>query len=215
MNSKRFDALFPLLKTGDLILFSGQYQMSKLVEKLEHSMWSHVGMVFRPDPKGDVYFWESTALTNLEDEVMHDHLTGPKVVRLIDRLKTYGQDVVPYEPPAYAWRSLDVVRSLDEQKLIRYMKEVHGIPNPSEWNMIEEVAEGRFFSIASKAKDYTCSKLIGETYQELGIASFTIPLNGLMPKDFSSTGKIDLIDCVLEEEVLIQVEGAGASCLKG
>lgn len=208
MNSQTFDELYPALKTGDLVLFSGQYQISKMVETLEHSMWSHVGMVFRPDPKGEVFFWESTALTNLEDEVMHDHLTGPKIVKLLDRLKTYGQDVVPYHPPAYALRSLTLGRPLDEQKLISYMKEVHGIPNPSEWNMIEEVVEGRIFSIPSKKKDYTCSKLIGETYQQLGIASFTMPLNGLMPSDFSSKGKMKLLDCTLGDEVLIKVEAA-------
>ncbi|MCA1065695.1 hypothetical protein LCL98_19925 [Rossellomorea aquimaris] len=209
MKSQSIDSLYPELKTGDLILFSGQYRMSKLVEKLENSMWSHVGMVYRPNPEGEVYFWESTALTNLQDEVMHDNLTGPKIVKLIDRLKTYGQDVVPYQPPAYAWRSLEHNQPVDEQAFLHYMKKVHGIPNPSEWNMIKEVMEGRIFSIPSKAKDYTCSKLIGETYQELGIASFTMPLNGLMPKDFSSSGRMQMIQCELGEEVLIEVKGAG------
>jgi hypothetical protein len=211
MKSETFNTLYPSLKTGDLILFSGQYQISKMVESLEHSMWSHVGMVFRPDPKGEVFFWESTALTNLEDEFMHDHLTGPKIVKLLDRLQTYGQDVVPYKPPAYAWRTLTLDRPLDQQKLVRYMKEVHGIPNPTEWNMIEEVIEGRFFSIPSKRKDYTCSKLIGETYQELGIASSSIPLNGLMPSDFSSKGKLKLLECEWGEEVLIEVEVPGVT----
>lgn len=206
MDTKSYELLYPYFKTGDLILFSGKYSMSKLVEKLEHSMWSHVGMIYRPDPKGEVYFFESTVLTNLQDELEHDYITGPKVVKLLDRLKTYGCDIEPYEPPQYAWRSLDLHFSLDEEKLTTYIKEVHGIPNPSEWRMIEEVIEGRIFSITSKKKDYTCSKLIGETYQKLGIASFHIPLNGLMPKDFSSSGKINILSGKLEKEVLISLE---------
>jgi hypothetical protein len=206
MDSTSFALLYPTLKTGDLVLFSGKYPISKLVERLENSMWSHAGMVYRPNPEGEVYFWESTALTNIQDEFMHDNLPGPKIVKLIDRLKTYGEDINPYEPPQYAVRSLNLDRPVDELKLVEYMKEVHGIPNPSEWKMIEEVIEGRFFSITSKSKDYTCSKLIGETYQKLGIASFTIPLNGLMPKDFSSSGNINLIGGHLSEEVLIDLE---------
>ncbi|WP_226670661.1 hypothetical protein [Metabacillus litoralis] len=206
MNSKSFNNLLPTFKTGDLILFSGQYSISKLVEKLENSMWSHVGMVIRPDPKGEVYFFESTALTNLQDEWFHDNKTGPKVVKLLDRLKSYGQDVTPYETPQYALRSLNLNHKIDQQKLFDYIKEVHGIPNPSEWKMIEEVIEGRYLSIISKNIDYTCSRLIGETYKTLGIASFNIPLNGLIPSDFSSTGKILIKDGNLEEEVLIDIK---------
>lgn len=206
MKSQSYDQLLPGMKTGDLILFSGKYQISKLVEKLEHSKWSHVGMVLRPDPDGEVYFFESTALVNLEDEWFHDHKTGPKVVKLLDRLQSYGQDVNPYVPPEYALRSLSKKSKLDNKKLYDYIKEVHGIPNPSEWKMIEEVIEGRIFHIPSKNKDYTCSKLIGEVYQLLKIASFDMPLNGLMPKDFSSDGSLRMKDAELGEEILIKLE---------
>ncbi|KAB7671244.1 hypothetical protein [Bacillus sp. B1-b2] len=208
MQKESYVKLLPSLKTGDLILFSGQYPISKLVEKLEHSMWSHVGMVVRPDPLGEVYFFESTALTNLEDEWYHDHQTGPKVVKLLDRLKTYGQDVTPYVPPLYALRSLDEETRIDSVKLDQYIKEVHGIPNPGEWQMIEEVVEGRIFSLPSKRKDYTCSRLIGEVYEMLNIATFHIPLNGLMPADFSSGGKIELKQGKLEKEILIELNPA-------
>ncbi|MEW9109545.1 MAG: hypothetical protein AB2374_09355 [Cytobacillus gottheilii] len=206
MKTETYDQLLPLLKTGDLILFSGKYEMSKLVEKLEHNKWSHVGMVVRPDPDGEVYFFESTALVNLEDEWFHDHETGPKVVKLLDRLKTYGQDVEPYVAPEYAVRTLTMKNKIDDQKLYDYIKSVHGIPNPSEWSMIEEVIEGRMFHITSKRNDYTCSKLIAETYLTLGITSFSMPLNGLMPKDFSSAGHIKIKDGELGEEILIQLE---------
>ena len=49
MKEMAYSKLAPLLKTGDIVLFSGQYQMSKIVEKLEGSKWSHVAMVIRLD----------------------------------------------------------------------------------------------------------------------------------------------------------------------
>ncbi|WP_078381861.1 hypothetical protein [Sutcliffiella halmapala] len=207
MKTSTYSSLLSQFKTGDLILFSGKYPISKLVETLENSMWSHVGMVVRPDPTGEVYFFESTSLTNLEDIHFHDNKTGPKVVKLIDRLKTYGHDLEPYTPPQYALRSLSLLEgSIDEEKLYEYMKKVHGVPNPSQWKMIEEVIEGRVFSITSKSNDYTCSKLIGETYQMLGLFEPKMPLNGYMPKDFSSTGNLQLKDVTLGEEILIDLE---------
>ena len=73
MEEKPFSELEPEMRTGDLVLFSGRYEESELIEKLEHSPWSHVGMI---DP------------------------------------------------------------------LTRMLVEDHGLPNPSEWKMIVEVAEG-------------------------------------------------------------------------
>ncbi|CAG9620299.1 C40 family peptidase [Sutcliffiella rhizosphaerae] len=212
MKTSTYQSLLPHLKTGDLVLFSGKYSISKLVEKLEHSMWSHVGMVVRPDPAGEVYFFESTALTNLEDVYFHDHKTGPKVVKLIDRLNTYGKDLDPYEPPQYALRSINLEgENIDEEQLFVYMQKVHGIPNPSQWKMIEEVIEGRFFHITSQSNDYTCSKLIAETYQTLGLFFPDMPLNGYMPADFSSPGRVKLTGAKLGEEVLIELEQGDVS----
>lgn len=119
MKSKLYSKLVKEFQTGDIILFNGKYPISKLVEELEHSKWSHVGMVVRPDPEGEVYFFESTALTNLEDVLEHDHKTGPKLVKLIDRLKTYGADLVPYVPPVYAVRSLKNIVLLTWTNYIR------------------------------------------------------------------------------------------------
>ncbi|KUP08343.1 hypothetical protein Q73_06245 [Bacillus coahuilensis m2-6] len=207
MKTIHFDEVYKVARTGDLILFSGQYAMSKLVEKLEGSKWSHVGMVYRPDPHGEVYLFESTALTNLEDEFVHDHKTGPKIVKLIDRLKTYGNDLEPYIPPQYAIRHLTLhTGTINSEKLQSYMNEVHGIPNPTEWTMIEEVIEGRLFHIQSKNKDYTCSKLIAETYEILGIFQPSLPLNGYMPSDFSTGGKVSLHNAALSEEQLISLQ---------
>ncbi len=44
-----FDDLVPEMKTGDLMLFNGKYKGSKLIEILERSEWSHVGIIIKLD----------------------------------------------------------------------------------------------------------------------------------------------------------------------
>jgi hypothetical protein len=194
------------MQTGDLILFSGQYPISKMVEKLEHSLWSHVAMVVRlPDMEAPL-LWESTALTNLPDTLVHDHKTGPKLVDLKERLQTYGSDVTPYVPPRYALRPLQVERTSGMiQALHSLFQELHGIPNPGQWKMIFEVVEGRFFKIHSKLDNYTCSELVAESYIKMGLLDPKLVINGFMPKDFSSDGRLPLLKGRLEEEIEIDL----------
>ncbi|PKM49423.1 MAG: hypothetical protein CVV02_16290 [Firmicutes bacterium HGW-Firmicutes-7] len=194
------------LKTGDIVLFSGKYTMSKMVEKLEHSRWSHCGMVVRLPEYDEPLIYEATALTNLEDLVHHDHITGPKVVNLLERLKTYGQDVEPYEPPTYAVRLLDKpLPEADMDILNELLKELHGLPNPDEKRMIFEVLVGRYLYIKTKMKDITCSGFISYTYKKLGLLKSLKPINGYMPKDFSTDGHLNLKGVTLSNEIVIDI----------
>ncbi|NJJ38599.1 hypothetical protein [Paenibacillus apii] len=200
------------LRTGDLILFSGQYEISKLVEKLEGSLWSHVAMVVRIPGIEIPLLWESTALTNLPDVLKNDHLTGPKLVDLQKRLETYGSDVTPYVPPRYAVRPLDVERSEEMiSSLHTLFTDLHGIPNPGEWEMILEVLEGRIFKIHSKLDNYTCSELVAESYIKMGLLDPNAVINGFMPSDFSSDGHLQLLKGSFREEIEIDLAGIKSS----
>ncbi len=194
------------LQTGDLVLFSGKYSISKLVERLEHSKWSHVAMVVRIPDIDELLLWESTALTNLPDEIYHDNKTGPKVVKLLDRLRTYGSDVSPYVPPEYAIRQLEVERTPEMlSELSNLFCNLHGIPNPGEWKMILEVLEGRIFNIKSKLDNYTCSQLVAESYIAMGLLSGKRATNGYMPMDFSSDGNLKLLKGSLTKEIFVNI----------
>lgn len=202
MQKRPYSEIEPQLRTGDLILFSGQYEISRLVEKLEGSIWSHVAMVVRIQDIDVPLLWESTALTNLPDALMNDHLTGPKLVDLRQRLETYGSDVSPYVPPRYAVRPLEVERT-DEMigNLHALFTELHGIPNPGQWKMILEVIEGRLFHIRSKLDNYTCSELIAESLIHMGLLDADAVINGFMPSDFSSDGRLKLLKGQFGEEI--------------
>jgi hypothetical protein len=204
MQKNSFSELEPEMRTGDLVLFSGRYEESGLIEKLEHSPWSHVGMIVRLPDVEPVLFWESTTLTNLADELFHDHKKGPKLVNLYERMKQYGRELKPFVPAAFAYRQLDVVRTdgmLDP--LMQMFVQDHGLPNPSEWKMIFEVIEGRLFNIPSRLDNCFCSELVAESYVKMGLLPADHAVNAYMPKDFSSDGTLPLLKGSLKPEVLI------------
>lgn len=194
------------LETGDLILFSGQYQISKMVERLERSQWSHVAMVVRIPNIDNPLLWESTALTNLPDQIYSDNKTGPKVVDLKERLQTYGSDVKPYVPPVYSVRKLVVERTPEMIIALQNLfTSLHGIPNPGEWKMIWEVVMGRFLNIPSKLDNYTCGELVAESYIKMGLLGNKKAINAYMPKDFSTDGILKLLKGELKDEVSIDI----------
>ncbi|MNC28473.1 hypothetical protein D3C75_766780 [compost metagenome] len=206
MMKQPYSKLESNMQTGDLILFSGQYSISKLVERLEGSMWSHAAMVVRLPGWDTPLLWESTALTNLPDAQFHDQKTGPKLVDLQQRLLSYGSDVTPYVPPRYAVRPLQVERTPEMLEALQSLfTELHCIPNPGEWKMIGEVVEGRFFRIRSKLDNYTCGELVAESYIKMGLLDPKAVINGFMPKDFSTDGKLRLLKGRLEDEIEIDL----------
>lgn len=77
-----FDKLIPGMKTGDIMLFNGQYSGSKFIELLELSEWSHVGIIVKLDDNPEPLIWEATSLTNIPDAVFHDQKPGVKLVSL-------------------------------------------------------------------------------------------------------------------------------------
>ncbi|BBE29925.1 hypothetical protein OSSY52_00660 [Tepiditoga spiralis] len=202
----KYNEVKKIMETGDLILFSGQYEMSKLVEKLEECPWSHVAMVVKFDEISEPFLWESTSLTNLKDVLFDDHKKGPKLVELYKRLKSYGNDVTPYKPPIYSFRKLNLKRTsemLDD--LYKLFYNVYGIPNPGELKMIWEVFEGKIFNLPSKKDNYTCSELIAESYIKMGLLGTKKVINSYMPKDFSSYGNISLLKGSFDKEVIIEL----------
>ncbi len=207
MKEMAYSKLAPLLKTGDIVLFSGQYQMSKIVEKLEGSKWSHVAMVIRLDGYDEPLLYEATALINLPNLINGQTVTGPKVVRLKERLETYGDDVIPYVAPAYSVRRSNHTATPEENaKLKAIVTKLEGTPNPGTWQMIFEVFVGRFLYIPTPMTNITCSGFISYTFKQLGWLKGLKPINGYMPKDFSTDMNLKLANHIAySDEILINL----------
>lgn len=206
----RYDELKNKMNTGDLILFEGEYSISKTIEKLEGCPYSHVGMVIRVEEFDDPLFFESTTLTNLEDLVTDNPnktLAGPKIVNLYERLKHYGEDVKPYVPPKFAYRPLQVERVGMTNTLLILHKKYYGIADPKETKMIWEVLLGRWLKVEAKKDNFFCSEWIALAYQTLGLINTKYPCNAYMPKDFTSKSKfLKLQKGCFEKEIPLTID---------
>lgn len=188
----RYDVLKNKMNTGDLVLFEGEYPISKTIEKLEMCPYSHVGMVIRVEGFDDPLFFESTTLTNLEDQVTDNPnkiLAGPKIVNLYERLNHYGEDVKPYAAPKFTYRPLHADRVGMTDTLLNLHKKYYGIADPKETQMIWEVILGRWFRVKAKKNNFFCSECIALAYQALELINTKYPYNAYMPKDFTSLSK--------------------------
>lgn len=176
------------LKTGDLILFHGVQISSKLIELIEWSFWSHVGMVVLPEDIGlagkEPLFWESTA----SGDGIIDYLTGkpktngPMLVALHDRIEV---DLKQHYDTHFLVKYLNCSLKPEElQKLKDFINKAHGCGFPNAENALKYYIEGRSFNIPAPDVDVFCSQLIAETFMAMGFISAEYVSNGYSPDDF-------------------------------
>lgn len=198
------------MNTGDLVLFEGEYPISKTIERLERCPYSHVGMVIRLEGFEDPLFCESTTLINLDDLLTDNpnkKLAGPKIVNLYERLKHYGEDVTPYVPPKFAYRALQVEREGMTDTILNLHKKYYGIADPKETKMIWEVLLGRWIKIEAKTDNFFCSEWVALIYQALGLINKNYPYNAYIPKDFTSESTfLKLEKGCLENEISMTID---------
>ncbi len=153
--------------------------------------------------------WEATSLTNIEDVIYHDNLEGVKLVSLRERMEHYGDDLEKYENSNFSYRKMIVERTPELNKtFLKLIPKLHGIEDPTFWQMIWDVILGRFFRKSIPLDKYFCSELVAKTYLELGFITNKKPINAYMPSDFSDKGKkhLNLIKGQLENEVLVEIK---------
>jgi hypothetical protein len=150
--TKSFDEISGALCTGDIILFHGGGDVSRIVEIVEKSEWSHVGMAVRPavigleaDCGSKPLLWHSTPQLKgiIDVETKEERPAGPEIVYIEDilhLLKGYGYSV--------AARSLAASRKRDMmEKLRQFMETVHGDGFPSIPGLVIEYIEGTFRAV--------------------------------------------------------------------
>jgi hypothetical protein len=204
-----FDDLIPDMKTGDIMLFNGQYGGSKFIELMELSEWSHVGIVVKLDDVAEPLIWEATSLTNVPDSVFHDQKPGVKLVSLRERLEHYGDELEKYKNANFAYRKMNMERKSDlNQKVLALNEAYHGIEDPGFWEMIWDVIRGRIFRKSVALDKFFCSEFVAEMYLKLGWIDDKKPINAYMPSDFSDRGHrhLKLLEGQLSKEVLVEIK---------
>ncbi len=120
-NVKLYDNIRSTLNTGDIVLFSGTGIISKTIQVVSKSKWSHVGMVIRDNEWDMLLLWESTTLSKVKDVESRSQKQGVALRPLSARVRDYSAGRV-------AFRQLQGVTITEEvkQSLITFREEIKG-----------------------------------------------------------------------------------------
>ncbi len=195
-----YDELAPSLRTGDLYLARGTVAISRAIETLTLSEWSHSGMVIRTrdltgedDPAHPILLWESTRDTSEPDYLDHHGKIGPMLVDLRARIEG---DLAGDDYHHFAFRHLHVdeaARGRMIEGLLEVIHRVHSGVFPKNLQFVREFFEGRFEGREAPDDNFFCSELVAETWMGMGVLTRAYPRNAYTPKAFSEQGRLSLL----------------------
>lgn len=187
-NSVTFSSIKDELNTGDIILFHGPSAESKLIEKLDKSPFSHVGIVVRLEETDHnrPLLWESSTIQDLIDFETDQARSGVHLVDLEGVLKYCmskpAKDGKTYQ---FAWRKLNPGTTKNGMdNFVKFMGEVDGRAFPSLSEMAIHFAEGHY-DIKTDNRTYFCSQLASDTFMHLNLLTDNHPDNYYSPGSFS------------------------------
>jgi hypothetical protein len=184
MNQESLESLD--LKTGDIILFSGNQSglysiLPWLVRIFTHSNYSHIGMILKdptfisPELKG-YYVWESSWEASADPQDNKKKI-GVQITPIEEIYKSFKDSVITIRKPT----SYD---SFTDDTLKKIHKEVYGKP----YDMVPIDWLEAFFRKdihPQKTDRFWCSALVGYIYTVCGILKSSTDWSILRPSDFS------------------------------
>lgn len=185
------------MKTGDIVLFSGQCFVSRLIKLLTRSEWSHVGMIVIDSKYDFPLIYESTHNNKLIGLDIGRRNKGVQLVPFHERLASYQGKVAIRHLYNVDLSENDIYKL----RLLRY--EVQG--RQFETN-IKEMFLSLFKNIKVRENLTTlfCSELIAQAYMELSLLPDNLPSNKYTPVFFSSKNKSRLLRGFLGKEIMIK-----------
>jgi hypothetical protein len=172
-----------MLKSGDILFASGDYLVSKAIQKMTRSPWSHVGIVFRLDSIDRILLLES-----VED-------MGVRFAPLSKYLNDY-ESGKPYKGKAVLARCKDVT-----SKTIADLSTfgIDELTQPYDKDEIAKIMARITLGIGRKERDreYICSELVYECFAHAG-KEFAYNTSGFIsPEDVWLDEKLSLVGRVL------------------
>lgn len=172
-----FGSISGRLQTGDILLFSGRTVVSHAIRFFTRSRWSHIGIVVRDSGTQELFLWEATSSSAIEDvEFGHIH-RGVQLVRLEDRVRSYngvvavrlltGVDRNEKMMERFGWLFKRLRRAPYRNYLVEYLNVGLGRSRR---------ASGRAF----------CSQLVAEAYMRMRLLRPEKPSAFYTPRDFSA-----------------------------
>ena len=197
-----------LLKTGDLVFFSGKGPLSVLVQIGTRSQWSHIGMIVHVNDEPCI--WESRYRSRyhsikyqLGRTTLPPSKPGVSTTPLRIRLRHFDGkiSVRPLKHPLTEHQLISLSQFREEVKDRPYEK--HGM------ELLKAIYDGPGGQNAEDLSSFFCSELVAETYQRLGLLvddkDGGKPSNEYTPKDFTPPGRLELqLNNALGPQILLR-----------
>ncbi|MFS9416867.1 MULTISPECIES: YiiX/YebB-like N1pC/P60 family cysteine hydrolase [Citrobacter] len=184
MKVVNYATLRETLKSGDLFFASGDYLVSKAIEKVTDSPWSHVGIVFVLPQIDRVLLLES-----VED-------MGVRLAPLSKYLSDYDDIGKPYKGRVVLARYDTLAKSAVEQIAAFGLNELTRPYDKEEIaRILARIALGK--GKAKKDREYICSELVYACFNNAGVNIAYNPKGFISPEDVWQDTHISLINRIL------------------
>ncbi len=166
------------IQTGDLLFCSGNYMVSKVIQKFSGSMFSHIGLVFH---------WNNRImmLESVEDD-------GVRVVPVSHYLQNYENTNKPYNGTIYIARHKDIENAKQEELHEMIGTGLDLLNRNYDKDEIARIVSRIALGIGKHKDDqeYICSELIEECLKKIGI-TFQVSSGGfLYPEDIAKDDRV-------------------------
>ena len=189
------------LQTGDMILFNGNYFLSRIIEYITGSIYSHAAIIIKnPNFLGEQYqgtYIIDSGYENKKDVENNRYKFGVQLTNFEELLKNYNGKIYV--------RKLNCERNQQfYQKIIDFHSDVHNLPydtNPIDWFKAKfNIDIGNI----QKKNTFWCSALVSYFYVKLGFLNNNIPWTLIKPQDLSSSSNtLKFIHCTLSDDTII------------
>lgn len=177
-----YEDLVPKLRTGDVFVFHGDSTISRVIERITGSRYSHAAMVIRLDPAKPPLLWEEGPDPIVEDPETHTRHGGAQLGLLDDALGLMNQPKFGDTPFV---RQLQIERTPELERLaLQAVADLEGRPFPTMLQMLEDWLAGQVHVVTTDKKMY-CAELVAATFMRMGLLPPDPPANFYDPKDFS------------------------------
>ena len=176
-------------RTGDILLFEGRRPELRLMQKVQRSRWSHVGMLIRIPETGELVVWESEPMGSVENVLTEERKSGPQGVPFRSRVLSSLEEGVQ---AAFGYRRLEPpLTDEHHDRLRKFALSVYDLPFPKMPVFLHELFLGRLKIQPKKIKHFFCSQLVAQTYIVLGLLPDDVPINDAWPGHFDDGNLAD------------------------
>ena len=190
-----YDQIANDFQTGDILLFAGVSLESRLIEDIDRSRFSHVGIAVRLPGYDAPLLWSSDTIATLKDPLADKPQAGVHLIDLRDTLAFLLNETTSQKKPPYTFarRALTANRDVKfYQDLQAFMQKIDGRAFPSLAKMAEHFLEGKL-GIRVSLRTFFCAELIADTYEHLGLLPTKRLINSYSPGTFAQGHSLHLI----------------------